>query len=54
MNKYSENVLDQELMRRDSEFTSFFDSLHVDDRRFVRKRISHYPRKIQGILINKR
>jgi hypothetical protein len=52
VNKSSENTLERELISRDSEFVSFFDSLHVDDRRFVRKRISHYPRKIQGILIN--
>ncbi|MFT6909658.1 MAG: hypothetical protein ACJAS1_006381, partial [Oleiphilaceae bacterium] len=38
VNKSSENTLERELISRDSEFVSFFDSLHVDDRRFVRKR----------------
>jgi hypothetical protein len=52
VNKYTNSALERELISRDSEFVSFFDSLHVDDRRFVRSRISHYPRKIQGILIN--
>ncbi|MEO9945412.1 replication endonuclease [Paraglaciecola sp.] len=52
MNKFTNNTLERELISRDSEFTSFFDSLHIDDRRFVREKIAHFPRKIQSIIIN--
>ncbi|WP_235594815.1 replication endonuclease [Paraglaciecola hydrolytica] len=51
MNKFIDNTLERELISRDSEFTDFFESLHFEDRRFVRECISHYPRKIQRIII---
>jgi hypothetical protein len=51
VNKLTSNTLERELISRDSEFTDFFESLHIEDRRFVRERISHYPRKIQRIII---
>ena len=52
MNKYTESSLERELIYRDKKFTKFFDCLGVNDRSFVRNKISHYPRKIQRIIIS--
>ncbi|MGK0272744.1 MAG: hypothetical protein ACI88H_003419 [Cocleimonas sp.] len=51
MNKYNESALERELISHDSEFTAFFNSLHIEDQRFVRRKIAHYPKDMQRIII---
>jgi hypothetical protein len=51
MRKLAETSLERALIINDEEFKTFFNSLDVADRRFVKKHISHYPRKIQRIII---
>jgi hypothetical protein len=51
VNEVTKNNLERDFILRDSEFTSFFDSLDKENMRFVRKKVSHYPRKVQGIII---
>ncbi|MFT5718252.1 MAG: hypothetical protein ACI9T7_002458 [Oleiphilaceae bacterium] len=51
MRKIMETSLERALISIDVEYKTFFNSLDVADRRFVKKHISHYPRKIQRIII---
>lgn len=51
MRKIVETNLERALTSNDVEFKSFYNSLDMDDRRFVKERVSHFPKKIQRILI---
>ena len=53
MKPIKETNLERALITNDSEFKVFFDSVGIDNRRFVRGKISHYPRKIQRIIIGR-
>ena len=52
MYRKSESALIRELDSHDCEFGNFYNALHIDDRRYVREKISHLPRSVQRILIN--
>jgi hypothetical protein len=51
MHKLAETSLERALIINDEEFKTFFNSLDVADRRFVKKHVFHYPRKIQRIIV---
>lgn len=51
MRKIFETNLERALTSNDAEFKSFFTGLDLDDRRFVKNKISRFPKKVQRILI---
>mgnify|MGYP003624700413 FL=1 len=51
MYRTSETNLERQLIANDSEFAAFYNSLHVEDRRFVRQKLARYPREVQRIII---
>ena len=51
MRKFVETNLERALTSYDVEFKTLYNSLDMDDRRFVKETVSHFPKKIQRILI---
>jgi hypothetical protein len=51
MRKIVETNLERALTSSDVEFKPFFTGLDLDDRRFVKDKISRFPKKVQRILI---
>ena len=53
MKRFKESTLTRTLNDLDNVFGDFYKSLSVEDREFVKGLISHFPLKIQTILVDR-